>query len=370
MKKKQIIDVWREAVSKPGWHLNITDNMEAYFAPRIYEDIPSFMEVEVAYEPSELEGADVVFIGIPYESSFQIGPTAFADSGPRVPAKGTILSRSGSDLSPDYIRKCSECYSVRLNGGFCPEIAEDFQIVDQLKILDYGNVDVNSKMNTDKMARVAIEKIAEIVNAGAVPMVLGGCHEIPYPVMRAISDNTDGNIGVIVFDAHYDNDFGGRLTAANAFGKIYEDCQVETKNMVFIGINGGGSFNTPAMARLAKEVGITVFQAADVEKLGVEEVTNRALEIVSRGAERTYVSLDADVMEPVTFPAQKYPDPFGLTAGQIKTSLGIISTQAELAGFDFCTMGPAYDFQGVGGLTAAKFYIEILKGLAVKKAGI
>ena len=371
MKKEQIIKFWKEAVSSPEWHMSVPeDPMEVFVSPRIYHEIPSFMENPIAWKPEDLKGADVAFLGIPYESNFQLASTNWTNCPPEHPDPDAIIGRSGSDQSPAHIRQYSVHFSVRLNGGYCPEVGEDFRLVDHLNMMDYGDVDVDRKWDADTMARHAVDKVADIVKAGAVPLVFGGCHEIPYPVMKAISDNTDGKIGLIVFDGHYDNDIGGMLTTGNAFGKIYEDCRVETENMVFIGINGGGGYNTPAMAKLMKDIGITVFQAKDVDALGAEEVAKRAVEIAGKGTKGAYVSLDADVMDVVSFPAQKNVDAFGMSARNVKDALAVISKEVDLVGFDMCTMGPAYDHKGAGAVIATKFYIEILKGLAVRKAGI
>lgn len=50
-----------------------------------------------------------------------------------------------------------------------------------------------------------------------------------------------------------------------------------------------------------------------------------------------------------------------------KDSIAMITANLNLAGFDICCMAPAYDTHGIGGQTAARFYIEIMKQLALKK---
>ena len=79
------------------------------------------------------------------------------------------------------------------------------------------------------------------------------------------------------------------------------------------------------------------------------------------------MTADADSLDPVSFPAQKYSEPFGITARQIRAALRILSREANLCGFDMVCIGPEYDHKGVGALTACKLYIEVLKGLALRK---
>jgi arginase family enzyme len=141
---------------------------------------------------------------------------------------------------------------------------------------------------------------------------------------------------------------------------------LEGADVAIIGIRGG-AYNTPVMHQVAEHLGITVFTMGDIERLGMQRVLDHALEVITRGTDRVYVSLDVDSIEPVDFPAQKYPDPFGLTARQVRNSLRRLTSETNLAGFDIACVGPAYDYKGLSGITATKFVLEILKGLALKK---
>lgn len=356
--------MWLEAEINPEFH--IAGDLEgASWKPRINGDTPSFMEAPIAYNRDDLEGADAVFIGFPWEGGQQINSTTFAETGPRPPDPDAIVARSGAYQAPGYIRKYSVHYSLAISGGFYPEEGEGFRLVDHLTIMDYRDVEVKL-WDVEETSRRAIEKVGDIVKAGAIPLVFGGDHSTPYPIVKAISNHSEGRIGVINFDSHYDIGLSGRLSAENAFGKIMEDCQAETENLAIIGIRGG-SYNTPLMHKLAKDLGVGIFTHADVRRMGIEEVVRKAIEIAGRGTEKIYVSLDTDSMDPVSFPAQKYPDPMGITAREIEASLRILSREANLCGVDLVCMGPAYDHKGVGALTACRYFIEVLKGLAVKK---
>jgi arginase family enzyme len=337
----------------------------AGWRPRIYGDTPSFMEVPIAYTPEDLASADAVFIGFPWEGLQQIDSSTFAETGPRPPDPDAIIARSGAYQAPEYIRKYSVHYSLAISGGFFPEEGETFRLVDHLTIMDYRDVEVKL-WDVEETSRRAIEKVGDIVKAGAVPLVFGGDHATPYPIVKAISDHSDGKIGVINFDSHYDIGLSGRLNAENAFGKIMDNCRADPENLAIIGIRGG-SYNTPGMHKLAKDLGVSLYTNADVRRLGIEAVVRKAIEAAGRGTDKIYVSLDADSMDAVSFPAQKYPDPLGLSAHEIEASLRILSREANLCGVDLVCVGPAYDHKGVGALTACRYFIEVLKGLAVRK---
>ena len=356
--------IWYEAMERHDFHF-AGDPSSGFVQGRIYGDTPSFLGVPIAWEADQLEGADVVFVGLPWEGGIQTGPSTFANLGARPIDPEAILERGSAYMAPEYLRKWSVHYSLNFSAGFFPEVGPDFKVLDYLKIMDYRDVEVK-EWDVEQTVTRAIDKISDIVKAGAIPMVFGGDHAIPYPVMKAISDNREGKMGIILFDSHYDNSIGGRSNAGNAFGRFLENSDSDPKNWVIIGVMGG-SYNTPAMQELCDQLGVTVFNRGDVEKMGMKDVIQQAIGIASDGTDRVYVSLDADSMDPVTFPAQKYPEPFGLSANEVKAALGVVSKETNLAGFDFVCIGPIYDRNGVGGLTACKLYLEVLKGLAIRK---
>ena len=367
-----------EKMKKEWSHVGMVphDIVTAISRPRIHSDVPSFIDAPIAWRASDLEGMDAAFIGLPWEGGIHPAPMQWPTCGPRPADPDVLEGRSGAYDAPDYVRKCAVHYSLCVSGGFYPEVAGDFKLADHLKLADYRNVE-SDIWDVEKFSKDAIERVSDIVKAGAIPMVFGGDHSIPYPVVRAISDNSEGKMGIILFDSHYDNMFGGevpfpasndvtRLNSGNWAYKIFDTCNADPKNMVVIGIKGGAA-NSVAWHEMAVKAGYTIFTNEDVEELGIREVTKRAIEVATRDTDKVYVTVDVDSMDPITFPAQKYPDPFGLPANDVRNSLKMISRETKMCGFDMVCIGPAYDYKNVGGQTAAKLYIEVLKGLAYRK---
>jgi agmatinase len=332
--------------------------------PRIYGDTPSMMEVPIAYEPDDLKGADAVFLGIPWEGGHLLDSANFATFGERPPDPDAIISRGGAYKAPEWLRKYSVHHTIKSSGWRWPEFGEGFALPDYLDVVDYRDVEVK-EYDVEETAHRAIEKVADIVKAGAIPLVIGGDHSIPYMTMRAISDNTSGKTGIIWFDTHYDLVWcEDRLTSGNQLHRIFHTCEADPSNLVLVGIHG--TQNMEEWELTAKGIGSTVFTMGDVEEMGIEEVIARSIEIAGRDTERIYVSLDVDVLDPIHFPAQKYPHPFGITSHQIRTALRMISREANLAGLDMCCIGPDYDFKGISAMTANRLFVEALAGMALR----
>ncbi len=333
--------------------------------PRVYGDTPSMMEVPIAYEPDDLTGADAVFLGIPWEGARLLDSVNFATSGKRPPDPDAVISRGGAYKAPEWLRKYSVHHTIKASGWRWPEFGPGFALPDYLHVVDYRDVEVK-EYDVEETARRAIAKVGDIVQAGAVPLVIGGDHSIPYMTMRAISDHTAGKTGIIWFDTHYDLMWcEDRLTSGTQLHRIFHTCEADPRNLVLIGIHG--TQNMEEWELTAKGIGSTVFTMGDIEQMGIEEVMARAIEIAGRDTERTYVSLDVDVLDPIHFPAQKYPHPFGITTREIRTALRMISRESNLAGLDMCCIGPDYDFKGISAMTANRLFVEVLAGMALRR---
>jgi len=79
-------------------------------------------------------------------------------------------------------------------------------------------------------------QVSEIINDGALPLVLGGDHAITYPILRAVSRQY-GKMSILQFDAHpdlYDELDGNRLSHACPFARIMEEGLA--KRLVQVGI--------------------------------------------------------------------------------------------------------------------------------------
>jgi arginase family enzyme len=366
--------IWKELTSKPEFFNYDADLGMTQL--RIDRETPSFLNLPIAWNAKELEGADIAFVGFPWEGLRHETPSTWSLMGTPDVDPESIMHRGSADQAPAWIRQNSIRYSFHIGGGYFMETGPDFILMNEFKMFEYGDVEIK-KWDIEETARRGAEKVGEIVKAGAIPLVFGGDHSTPYPIVKGISDNSDGKMGLICFDAHYDSMYGGdlpyphhdfsRLNCGNWFYKICDECQVEPENSVFIGVKEGGAYNTPLMHKLADELGMTIFTSTDVEQMGMETVINKAIEVVTRGTDKIYVSLDADSLDPVEIPAQKAIDPFGLSTRDVLLALKIISRDTNLAGFDLVCMAPAYDIKGISALTCCKFYIEILKGLALRK---
>lgn len=326
-------------------------------------DIPTFMELPLAIDPEDLVGADAVVVGFGYEGITIKTPSLSAPPTVSRPQPGSVYWRMGADHAPAAIRQYSVFYSMHHNRGYYPEIDRTLVLMDYLKVLDYGDIEIVPE-NTRETLRRASEKVSHIVNAGAMPIVLGGDHTTPIPTLRAVLEHCERKIGLISFDAHLDLSDTPECWASSEWAKTLELGKISPHNFVQIGTRSNR--NTIFEKNVAEQMGIRFFAIDEVKERGMKDVIHEAIQLVSTETDGIYVSLDIDVMEPALVPAQKAPELWGLTIDEIMMALRVLARQ-KLLGFDVCEMTPDYDINGMGAQFCARTVVEVLAGMALQR---
>ena len=159
--------------------------------PRVYGSFPTLFGTPLAETEQELRGADIAFLGVPWRAPTT--PSGFMIGGAQANFEGT-------QLTPSYFRLNSLHY-----GGYLPEL--DIDVLEHLKLVDRGDAEVSQDIG--KMFSAVEAEVGAIVEAGCAPVIMGGnAGPTTYPVLKAITERTDGPVTVLNLDAHGDNQPG------------------------------------------------------------------------------------------------------------------------------------------------------------------
>ncbi len=326
------------------------------------DDIPTFMECPLL---EEAPNADVVVIGLPYEGVKILDPRRFLPAN--ASHQGAIYSRTGANAAPAAIRKNSIYYSLDHSGGLMPERARDFRIADHVSIADGGDIRIDYEIEAGEMLHQAGARIERLIGRDKMLVLLGGDDTVPYVGVRSVHRQRKKRLAVLKFDSHFDLAWEPRYWAGSQWARCFEAGHLDPANFALIGIRG--TRNSLAWSEAAKELGIAYWTMQDVEEKGIKTCVEQAIRKIAKGADLLYLSLDLDVIDPAFLPAQKYPDPAGLTAREILQGLRrAIEIGPELVGFDMACLGPDFDLNGLGAQLAARSAVEVIGGLAWKRA--
>jgi agmatinase len=216
-------------------------------------------------------------------------------------------------------------------------------------------------------SHTAIETtFGEVLDAGLIPIVLGGDHSIAEPDISACAAR-HGPLGLVHFDTHTDTGrevFGVVLSHGTPMFRLVEAGKVDPERYVQIGLRG----YWPGEAEFGwqDERGITSFFAHDVRELGIDEVVRRTVAHVCEGP--VFVSIDVDVLDPAFAPGTGTPEPGGLTSSELLRACRRVAEELEVVGADVVEVSPtAMASADITALVADRVVREVLTGIALRR---
>jgi agmatinase len=249
-----------------------------------------------------------------------------------IPWDSMAVTRSGASYGPRAIREATSLF-LPYNATWDWDIQESFGLVDTGDCLTVVG-------NPAKTFDRAQGEIAQILEGGAIPVVLGGDHSVTIPAVRAVADIHPG-AGLVLLDAHLDTaiDVGGETLSNCCPITRAIDAGFDPRKTVLIGI--AGWMNPREELAYCRENGITVLWLEDVWRMGTAAVVQRALEIAG-GGDGLYLTCDVDAMDGPFAPGTSTPGPGGLTSREM---LEIVRGVAAggLLGFDVVETAPSLE---------------------------
>jgi agmatinase len=314
------LERWREYGEKPD-----------------YAGLLTYSGMPYTQDAAELAGVDVAIVGAPTDD--------------------LVSDRPGTRFGPRAIRAASCPPGPHLEAG-----VDGFAV---LRVVDFGDAAV---LPADPVrTHEAIEAlVGQVLDAGALPIVLGGDHSIAEPDIRAVATRR-GPVGLIHFDTHTDTGqevFGVELSHGSIMYRLVEQGHIDPERYVQIGLRGYWPGETEFSWQ--RERGITSLFMHDVRDLGIRDVVARALAVAGDGP--VFLSVDVDVLDPAYAPGTGTPEPGGMTSADLLWACREIAANCELCGMDVVEVAPtAIGSADITALVAERIVREAITGLAVRR---
>nr|WP_321482087.1 agmatinase family protein [uncultured Cohaesibacter sp.] len=184
-------------------------------------------------------------------------------------------------------------------------------------------------------------RTAASVEAGRIPVTLGGEHSLSYGAIMGVVDALDAPVGIIQIDAHADlrNAYQGHK---HSHASVMHLCAVERRlPLMQFGIRALCSEEQDSRMNEAH------IQFVDAEKLVTEGIT--AVDLPEDFPEHVYITFDVDGLDPSIMPATGTPVPGGLSYYQSLQLIAHALKGRKCVGFDVVELAPiegqwAWDF--------------------------
>ena len=263
-----------------------------------------------------------------------------------VPMDLGVTNRPGSRFGPRALR------AIERVGPYNHVL--DCTPVFELRVADIGDVPFASRYRLEQ-SHVDIERrIRQIVDAGVVPLSVGGDHSMTHPILKAVG--RERPVGMIHIDAHCDTAGAFDQTKfhhGGPFRNAVLDGVLDPTRTIQIGVRGSAEY----LWEFSYEAGMTVIHAEEISGMGIAAVIEKGRKIVGDGP--TYLSFDIDSLDPAFAPGTGTPEVGGLTTREVLEILRGLKG-LNLVGGDVVEVAPQYDATTNTALAGAQVLFEIL----------
>jgi agmatinase len=276
--------------------------------------------------------ADIAVLGAPFDAGSQF--------------------RSGARMGPRGIREASTLFSFGHGGAYDHEDDITYLPADTTRIVDIGDADIIHTDTIQSHANIEFG-VKKILEAKAIPVVLGGDHSVNIPCINAFRN--EDPIHIIQIDAHLDfvnERHGVRFGHGNPMYRASEKEYVS--GMTQIGIR-----NVSSTAREgyidAKERGSKIFSVRQFRKMGISQILNTIPKNI-----RYYLTIDIDAFDPSIASGTGTPSHGGFYYYEILELIDGLTKQGNIAGLDLVEVAPDYDITNSTSTLAAQLLMNIM----------
>jgi len=272
--------------------------------------------------------------------------------------------RRGVDMGPSAIRYAhlhnkleALGYTLEDKGNIEVPIQETCNITDpRLKYIDC----------IIPMARRVEGAVATSIQGGRFPLVLGGDHSLSVGSIRGAAKHR--RLGVIWVDAHADFNTTETTPSGNIHGMpLAALCGLGDPRLVSlwdetppvldprrVAVVGARDLD-PGEKQNLREAGVMVQSMEQIDRMGMVNALEKAIEQVGHDVDGIYLSFDMDALDPRHAPGVGTPVPGGLTFREAHLACEVVAETGKLIGMDMVEVNPILDVQNQTAILAVEF---------------
>ena len=279
-------------------------------------------------------------------------------------------SKRGVSMGPMAIRYGGLCEGLQRLGFTVNDLGDIVPAVTGATAKNMQNyeqvIDVNRRL---------YKAVSHSLKEGHFPIILGGDHSISAGSVSAVAHHYQ-NIGVIWIDAHGDWNNEESTLTGNMHGMPFSavcgygpNCMVDfgTKQ-TFVDVKhcvqiGGRDLDDAERQRM-KDAGVTVFSINAIDKMGIGNVIEQAIEIAGNGTAGIHLSFDIDAIDPQAAPGTGTVVHSGLTVREAFLAVESLADSRKLLSIDMVEVNPILDERNKTAILASEL-IQSALGKAV-----
>lgn len=225
-------------------------------------------------------------------------------------------------------------------------------------LVDMGNIVCNGELEEvhDRLTDV----VKGICEAGLIPLVLGGGHDITYAAASGVHA-AFGPLGLLNVDAHLDVRQPNPLrNSGTSFRMLVEEGKILPGNFVEFGIQSFA--NAESHIEWLTAQGGKIITLDEIRMHGFSTMLSSAHLNVASGVTQVYGTLDIDGVCGADAPGVSAVTPDGFTASELLTIARLLGRHPSTAALDIVEVNPSYDRDNLTAKLAACAAMEFMAG--------
>ncbi|MCX5775201.1 MAG: agmatinase [Firmicutes bacterium] len=298
----------------------------------------SVKEIWRELNTDNIESADVIIMGVPFDENVSCG--------------------KGAAQAPAKMRELS---------AYLPPVTEDGKIIKGLTVCDFGDVEKSLHENVPEYFNRVCAKARKVFDLNKFPVFLGGDHSVSIPLRRAFARHySDKKIGIIHFDAHadicdvYDDN---KFSHANVNRRSIDD-GFAPENILAFGIR---SFEIQELEFYAQHPESHLITAPQLAEKSAAHAVAMICKIFDASFDAIYLSIDIDCLDPSAAPGTGTPEAGGLTSRFVLDVVKAICARLPIRALDLVEVSPPHDVNDITSWAALKIMLEAIYYVNQKK---
>jgi len=264
--------------------------------------------------------------------------------------------RRGVDMGPSALRVANLNRRIASLGYVVEDLGNLY--VDQAEASEEGDPRAKYLPQIAATCGRLAALVAETLERGSVPLVLGGDHSVAIGTVSGVSSylrRRGEETGLIWLDAHADMNTPESSPSGNVHGMPLA-CVVGIGPPELTGISGYRPAVAPGRAVIVglrdvdktekpqvRESGVHAFTMRDIDERGLRAVMEEAIGLASDGVAGLHLSLDMDFVDPRDAPGVGTPVRGGVTYREAHLAMEMICDSGKMLSLEVVEVNPVID---------------------------
>ena len=210
------------------------------------------------------------------------------------------------------------------------------------------------------------EAVARVLQQGALPVALGGGHEIAWGTFQGIAAaQKHARLLIVNLDAHFDLREARQGNSGTPFRQIHDWCVSHGRPFEYRVLGISRYANTRALLDRAQAFGVRYWLDEALQTESALAVAAAALGAEFANFDAVYLTVCLDVLAGAVAPGVSAPGVLGVPLSHIERLIDLVAGSGKLIAADIAEFNPNHDRDGMTARVAARIVARIVRGASI-----